>query len=46
MNPGPEIRPLQPPFPMQNFSFAPPNMGVGADKKSASCINILPVVLN
>ena len=42
MNTGPEIRPLQPQFPMQNFSFAPPNMGVGADKKSMSHTSTLP----
>jgi len=30
-----EARPLLPQTaPMQNFSFAPPNMGIGADKKS------------
>ncbi|KAL2052535.1 hypothetical protein ABVK25_007095 [Lepraria finkii] len=35
MSTGPEIRPRQPQtFPMQSFSFAPPNMGVGTDKKN------------
>ena len=37
MTSGPEIRPLLPhKIPMQTYSFAPPNLGLGDNKKSRS----------